>query len=423
MRSYEELIALLHSRPRFAKKADSDRIGPLMAALGDVQKNLRFVHVAGTNGKGSVSCLTAAALQQAGYRVGLFTSPYLIDFEERIRVNGENIPKGDLCRLMERVFAAQQVLEDADGDTANEFELTTAMGFLWFYEQKCDYVVLEVGLGGRLDATNVIDAPACCCITSIGLDHTAQLGGTIELVAGEKAGIIKPGCRIVTPFDQHPAALEVLKKKCDEVGAELTVTRQPTNCALAPEDTGYCYDGMTVHVPLAGEHQITNSACALEVCRSLGLEDETILKGFANAYWPGRLQVLSKAPWMVLDCGHNPPGIRALCDALDAIYPGKSLTVVMAMMQDKDYSACVKAMAERAEHFVATTLDMPRALTAEELADTAKQWCADCSAASNVLTAVNMAREVTAKDGLILICGSVYLAGEILRIASTPAAL
>lgn len=420
MRSYDVIMEQLHARPRYAKKKDLDRITNLMAALGDVQKHLCFVHVAGTNGKGSVSALTAAALRQAGHRVGLFTSPFLVDFEERIRVNDELIPKEDLCRLAERVFAVQEQLEREGGDAANEFEITTAIGMLWFYEQKCDYVVLEVGLGGRLDATNVIDAPACCCITSIGLDHTLQLGDTIELVAGEKAGIIKPGSRVVTPYDQDPAALAVLQNKCEEMGAELIITDVPQASSLAPTQTSYQYGALRVSVPLAGAHQITNSACALEICRVLGLDDETILAGFAKAYWPGRLQVLSRKPWMVLDCAHNPPGIAALQNALDALYPERPLTVVMAMMQDKDYAPCVHALAKRAAHFVATTLDMPRALGAEELVNTAGADCPDTAFVQDLMGALALAREKTADDGLILICGSVYLAGEILRIAATP---
>lgn len=420
MRTYDEIMEQLHGRPRYSRKKDLDRITNLMAALGDVQKNLRFVHVAGTNGKGSVSALTASALQQAGFRVGLFTSPYLKEFEERIRVNGQLIPKEDLCRLAEQVFAVQQRLEDEGGDAANEFEITTAIGMLWFYEQGCDYVVLEVGLGGRLDATNVIDPPACCCVTSIGLDHTLQLGDTVEQVAGEKAGIIKPGSKVVTPYNQDPVALRVLKEKCREVGAELIVTKQPADICLTPEETAYRYNDLAVSIPLAGEHQVANSTIAFELCRCLGLEDETILEGFRRVSWPGRLQVLSKMPWMVLDCGHNPPGIAALEKALDALYPGKRLTVVMAMMQDKDYAPCVHAIAKRAEHFVATTLDMPRALNAQELADTAAECCDDTSAESDVLAAIRLAQRKTPEDGLILICGSVYLAGEILRIADTP---
>lgn len=420
MRTYDEIMEQLHGRPRYSKKKDLDRITNLMAALGDVQKNLRFVHVAGTNGKGSVSALTAAALQQAGFRVGLFTSPYLKEFEERIRVNDCLIPQEDLCRLAEQVFAVQQRLEDEGGDAANEFEITTAIGMRWFYEQGCDYVVLEVGLGGRLDATNVIDPPACCCITSIGLDHTLQLGDTIESVAGEKAGIIKPGSKVVTPFNQDPIALRVLEEKCNAVGAELIVTKQPSQIVLKPEETGYCYEEQRISLPLAGAHQVANSTVAFELCRCLGLENDVILAGFRNVYWPGRLQVLSKNPWMVLDCGHNPPGIAALCEALDVLYPGKPLSVVMAMMQDKDYAPCVHAIAKRAEHFVATTLDMPRALGADELANTAAQVCCDSVAEGDVRAAINLAREKTPEDGLILICGSVYLAGEILRIADTP---
>lgn len=416
MRTYDACLQELHSRPRYSKKLDLGRITALMQRLGDPQNALRFVHVAGTNGKGSVSAMTASVLQTSGARVGLYTSPFLKVFEERIRVNGENLPPAELPRIYETVLAAQSALEQEGGEPCNEFEFTTAMGFLWFREQRCDWVVLETGLGGRLDATNVIGPQKCCCITTIGLDHTAQLGGTLGEIAREKAGIIKPGCTVVTPHDQAPEALRVLREVCAARGAVLHVTKKPVLKALEPERTSFLYGGQPFSVPLAGAHQAGNAACAVELCRLLGLPEETIRRGLEQTVWPGRLQRLSARPCVVLDCGHNPNGIAALRQAMDTLYPGRPRTVLMAMMQDKDYAACVREIAAGAAHVVATTLPMPRALPANQLAACAAEVCPDVTAASDLREAVQLSLRKMEPEGLVLICGSVYLAGEILRM-------
>ncbi len=421
MRTYEACLEELHSRPRYSRKKDLSRIQALLGRLGNPQERLHFVHVAGTNGKGSVCALTAAALQASGARVGLFTSPYLKAFEERIRVNGESIPREAFCRLYEQVLAQQQRLECEGGEPCNEFEFTTALGLLWFVEFQCDWVVLEVGLGGRLDATNVISVPACCCITTIGVDHTAQLGSTIAEIAAEKAGIIKPGCTVVTPHDQAPEALAVFERVCEQRGAKLLRTAVPEVLQLRPEGTTFRYGELEVCIPLAGAHQAGNCACALEICRVLQIPDRVSLEGMRRTAWPGRLQLLSRQPLVVLDAAHNPNGIAVLQQAMDTIYQDRRVIALMAMMRDKDYPSCVRAIAGRAERFYATQLDMPRALAAEELAELAKTDCSASKATVPIRAALEEALSQVPVDGMLLICGSVYLAGEILRILdSTP---
>ena len=414
MRDYETLLSELHSRPRYAKKKDLSRITALMNALGNPQDRLPFVHVAGTNGKGSVCAMTAAVLRAAGERTGLFTSPYLKEFTERIQIDGRQIPKDDFCRLYEQVYAEECALEAAGQDPANEFELITAIAMLWFTEQTCDRVVLEVGLGGRLDATNIIPPQAVCCITQLGLDHQAQLGSTLREVAGEKAGIIKPGSIVVTPNTQAPEALEVLEHTCIERGAELRVTGQPIVRQLYPDHTAFTYQGEPFTVSLAGPHQAQNAACAIEICRALSLPEEAIQTGLARTEWPGRLQAV--APDAVLDCAHNPNGIQALLRAVETVYPNRPFTALMAMMADKDYETCVQAIASRARRMIATTLDMPRALSAEELAECASMDCSQVRAVSDVGVALREALADRKEDELLVICGSVYLAGEVLRL-------
>ena len=280
MRDYETLLAELHTRPRYAKKKDLHRIQALMEKLGDPQKDLRFVHIAGTNGKGSVSAMTASILRCAGvHAVGLFTSPYLKEFTERIQINGKKIPKNDFCRLYEHVYQAEYALEAAGQDPANEFEIITAIAMLWFSELSCDWVVLEVGLGGRLDATNVIPPQKVCCITQLGLDHQAQLGSTLSEIAAEKAGIIKPESIVVTPATQAPEALAVLQSVCEKQGASLCVTSSPELIQLFPDKTRFSYKEAQYSVSLAGAHQAQNAACAIEIASALGISGSAIREG------------------------------------------------------------------------------------------------------------------------------------------------
>ena len=417
MRDYETLLAELHTRPRYAKKKDLHRIQALMAKLGDPQKDLRFVHIAGTNGKGSVSAMTASILRCAGvHAVGLFTSPYLKEFTERIQINGKMIPKNDFCRLYEHVYQAECALEAAGQDPANEFEIITAIAMLWFSELSCDWVVLEVGLGGRLDATNVIPPQKVCCITQLGLDHQAQLGSTLSEIAAEKAGIIKPESIVVTPATQAPEALAVLQSVCEKQGASLCVASSPEQIQLFPDKTRFSYKEAQYSVSLAGAHQAHNAACAIEIASALGISGSAIREGLLAVSWPGRLDQISAAPCVVLDCGHNPNGITALRKALHEVYDDRPYALLMAMMQDKDYERCVETIASDAVRFTATTLDMPRALSAENLKTCASSVCDKVCAVSDVCKALESAVHALQKDEMLVICGSVYLAGEILKI-------
>ena len=250
MMTYEQCLSAIEDRQRFSGAAGLERIARLLRRLGDPQQRLRCIHIAGTNGKGSVSAMTASVLQKSGFRTGLFTSPHLLDFRERMRVNGRMIPKEELCRHAERVLTAEAELEREEFEPANEFEIITAIAFCFFAAAGCDYVVLECGLGGRCDATNVIEKPAVACITSVSFDHTAQLGDTLVQIASEKCGIIKPGCMVVTPCTQAPDALRTTRFSCVHRGAGLRVTSLPEILRADAFGSDIRYDGeLELHVP------------------------------------------------------------------------------------------------------------------------------------------------------------------------------
>lgn len=410
---YAQLLSQLHARPKASVIPTLARIRRLMAALGDPQERLQCIHITGTNGKGSTAAYTAAVLQQAGFRTGLFTSPYLVDFLERFQVNRQCICREDFCRIASRVLEAEQA-----AGSVNEFEFVTAAAFCWFAEQGCDYVVLEAGMGGRYDATNLIAHPVCTCITQVSLDHTALLGETVSEIAQNKAGIVKPGAPLVTPHTQHPDALAVFQQVCAQKQAPLIVTQAPDCFTCRCDGSRMRYRGTQLAIPLPGAHQLANAACAFELCRALGLAPERIADGIAKTVWPGRLQVLSKAPLVLTDAGHNPDGIAALCQALDSLYAPYSLHVIMTMMQDKAYRSCIEAMAQRADRFYACSLELPRALTPEQVAQAARPFCAQTEQAPSLRAALALARPHLHENTLLLICGSVYLAGEAVEFFS-----
>lgn len=413
--TYEEVLNGIHSRRAFSTGGPTlDRICRLMEALGNPQENFKTVHVAGTNGKGSCCALVDGALRENGYQTGLFTSPYLKDFRERIRLNGEMISKEMLISCYERVMEAENHLERQGFEPVNEFELVTAIGFLAFSQSNMDYVVLEVGLGGRTDPTNLVTKPAACVIMPVSLDHVAILGDTIEKIAGEKAGIIKEGCPVVTAL-QPPEAMAVISRIADEKKAPLYQAEPVTDGAQEKIGSSFSVGSQPLSIRLLGAHQMENAAAAWQVCKVLGLAPKKTEKAFAETVWPGRLQYFPGSPEFLVDAGHNQAGVSALVHTLDTLFPGKHIIAIMAMMKDKDYEFCIPAVAKRAKTLIGTTVGLPRSLTPTALAEAAGVYCPSF-AVQSIPEAIAMARNLAEKDDLILICGSVYAAGEALGV-------
>lgn len=423
--------------PRWqASRLGLDRMVALLEELGRPQDDLRFVHVAGTNGKGSTCAYLASILQAAGYRVGLFTSPFIECFEERIRVNGANITTEELSRAVAAVRPCAEAVEKRTGDHPTEFELMAAVAFEHFRSSGCDVVVLEVGLGGRLDATNVIETPEVSVIARIGLDHTDLLGGTLAAVAGEKAGIIKPGVPVVS-WPQDEEAMAVIERVCAERGCALT-TPDFASLHVEPLEWGkkgdaaefselrcFSYQGEEFVTRLLGSYQPANAALALETVRVLvergwDIPAEAQFAGAAAAQWPGRFEVVASDPLTIIDGGHNPQGAQALAaslaDALGEEGLG-SVTFVMGVLADKDYRAMATAVAPWGRRVVAYTPDSPRALPGGELAAYLQEACElEASAAPSPAEAMAQARVLVASEagtGVVVAFGTLYAIADL----------
>ena len=391
--TYEEALQFIHSPLHFGSKPGLLRIRALMEACGNPQKKVKFVHVAGTNGKGSTTTMLSNILQAAGYRTGLFISPYVDDFRERMQVNGEMIPRAALCEEVERLLPAIEAIREQGHTHPTEFGIVTALALNWFARAGCDIVALEVGLGGSQDCTNVIDAPEAAVLTPISLDHTKQLGSTISAIAGVKCGIIKPGSDIVTCYDQDPAALEVIRRTCAEKGTPLHIPDKSGVDLLRSDITGSTvdYGGTELTVPMAGAHQIQNMLTAYTAAKVLqqrgwNISDEDIRRGIASTRFPGRLEIIRRQPLVLLDGGHNMACADAVARALDEHLSGRRIITVMGMCADKDTAYCVPKIARRSSVFIAAQSDVPRAMPARELARLAVGHCKEVHWNENTYT-------------------------------------
>ena len=393
-----------------------ERTQALLHALGEPQKKLKFIHVAGSNGKGSTCAMLAAILQAAGYRTGLYISPYIQDFCERMQVNGENVPGDTLAAITERV----RTIADAMEDHPSQFELVTAIALEFFFEAKCDIVVLEVGMGGALDSTNAIDAPEVAVITNIGLEHTEYLGDTLEAIAETKAGIIKPGCRAVC-YDGAPEVTQVVKRVCREKGVPLQCVnfKRLTPMEETLDGQTFRWDGKRKRVALLGPHQLHNTATVLHTvdalrARGWKVPEEAVDEGLANVKWPARLEVLSRDPVFLLDGGHNPQCAEALAAAIDKLFPDQKVIFLLGVLADKDYPQIMDIVMPYAKKFYCMTPFSPRALPAEQLRDYLKERGADAvSYDSDLERGIRAALKAAGKRGAVVAFGSLYLAGHV----------
>ena len=393
-----------------------ERIQALLDAMGNPERKCKFVHVTGTNGKGSTCAMVASILRKAGYKTGLYTSPYLIRFNERIQINGEQISDADICELTEYVKPfAESIFE-----RPTEFEMVTAIGFEYFARHKCDIVVCEVGMGGEFDATNVIPAPEAAVICNIGLDHTEVLGNTLEKIAGAKAGIIKPGCDAVL-YRERPSVEAVFEERCKALNAPLHKADFDSLHLLSHSLEGQVFDWERFHalrLPLLGEHQLHNAAVALTTARVLQkrgwkITDEQIREGIESVRWPGRFELMRKDPMFIIDGGHNPQCIEALVKNIRDYLPGRELTVLTGVLGDKDFHCMYRDVAQYAKEFITITPANPRALTAEKLADYLRQFGKPVTACDVVADGVRLAVDHAGKDGVVLCYGSLYMIGDI----------
>ena len=414
---YEEALAWVHSLPRLCSAPGPQNERALLQALGRPQDALKFVHVAGTNGKGSAVLMLASVLKAAGLRVGATVSPFVLDFRERFQLNGEMISREACAGILTQVRGALEQMPPAQREQIAEFDAVTAAALLWFAQQRCDIVCLETGLGGRLDATNAVDNTLVACIMAIGKDHTELLGHTYAGIAAEKCGIFKPGCSVVA----YPAQPEEAMRQIEACAAA-------AHCPLCvpqledfhfyrgrPFENRVNYGGYDLEVPFAGRHQAYNAAvmvqAALALCEhGFDISDDAIMQGIAAARNPARIEVLQRRPLVILDGMHNPDGARALADVLRA---GRvqGLTAVMGVLQGKGEAEMLRALSPHLARVYAVQPSSPRALPAGQLAAAARQVCGQVSVWQDVPLAVQDALRTC--QGGVLICGSLYLAAQV----------
>ena len=414
--NYQETLEYINQVSYKGSVPGLTRIRELLRLIGNPQKNLKFIHIGGTNGKGSTAAFLSSVLVEAGYKTGLFISPYIEEFNERMQINNENISDDELAEITTYI----KPFADSMEDEPTEFELYTAICMEYYARNNCDIVVLEVGMGGEFDATNVIDSPEVAVLTAIGLDHMEQLGDTIEKIATTKSKIIKPGCSAVL-YKQSDEATDVIQARCEEVGADLYIS-EPENLDLISVDL----DGQRFNWPgygelsiaLIGSYQLDNVSVVLKVIEVLNkkgynLTPEAVREGLAKAYWPGRFEVVMRNPVFVVDGAHNPHGIRATAAGLKAIFNDEKLHIIFGVMADKDYNEMLDIILPFAKEVLAVTPDNSRALPADRLAEIIREKGVRAESFEQLTVSVDQAIINAGTDEVICAIGSLYMIGDI----------
>ena len=411
--TYEEAIAYIHGMYWRGSKLGLVRVTELCALLDNPQDQLRFIHVAGTNGKGSTCAMLSRILCAQGYRTGLFVSPYVDRFNERIQFNNEPIADDELAEIITDLKPVVESMENAP----TEFEVITAAAFLYYVRKKCDYVVLEVGLGGELDSTNIIKTPLLSIITAIDYDHMHILGNTIQEIAHAKAGIIKDNGTVLF-YGQHPDALPVIEEACKKHHASLHVVDRSTLKEGTYDLHGQTFDYKTyrdLKLGLLGKYQMRNAATvidAVELLREKGVEisDEALRTGLRETVWPARFELLREEPPFFVDGGHNPHGVRGTVETYQRLFPDCKAKIIMGMMRDKDVSQSIGLLLPIAQEFYTVTPNNDRAMPAEELAKLIRSFGATATSFSSVADAIETAARGEEPS---LAVGSLYMAGEV----------
>ncbi len=404
-------IDYIHSLSKFGRKAGLANTELMLRRLGNPQKKLRFIHVAGTNGKGSTSNMINNILISHNYKVGYYTSPYIEFFNERICINNNMISPEELVEYTNRVA------DITDGITPIEFEFITAMAMLYFYEKNCDIVVLEVGLGGRLDATNIIDTPLCNVITPIGYDHTAILGDTLEAIAREKAGTIKHNSLVVINPAMNRKCVDVISEKCRETQSKLIVPKNTANnINYGDKYTSFVYDGAEYELSLHGKYQVSNAICAIEAAKVLmpvlGITQNDIRNGLKNSSWKCRFEIFNNNPAVVLDGAHNSHGVEALMESIDLYFSNRKKIFVFSMLNEKDYQKSVELILNRADYIIATSVPSLRQTNAEVIYREIRKHTGKCRYVEDSLEAFELAKHMAKKDdSVVFVFGSLYLSG------------
>ena len=419
--TYKEAVEKIDSLLVFGSKPGLERVGELIERIGSPDKKLKFVHVAGTNGKGSTCVLIANTLKCAGYKTGLFISPYVLEFRERFQINGEMIPEKKLCEIVEKLFPVVEQMK-AEDKIITEFEFVFAIAMYWYAEEQCDAVVLEVGLGGRFDATNIINTPLVSVITSISLDHTAILGDTYEKIAFEKCGIIKPNGITVAYGDQKDGVIEVIKNTACERNNQLYIADK--NADVKKSDLNgseFSVDGVDLKIKFIGKHQVKNALTAYSAvkalrARDLNISESAVKEGFESAFFPARLEILKNNPIVMLDGSHNPDGVKALANALKENMNGMKKIGIVGMLADKDVKTALGEIVSLFDEVITVSPNNPRKMRAEELAEIIRGYGVKATSESDYEKAYQKALFKAGNDKAVIVFGSLYLSGDMRKI-------
>ena len=422
--NYIEALNYINDKSKYGSRLGLHSIGKLLELLGNPQNGLKYIHIAGTNGKGSVASYISSCLNSGGYKVGLFTSPYLERFNERIQISNKDIPDEDLSRITEVVKEKADLMVSEGWDHPTTFEIITAIAFIHFKEENTDYVVLEVGLGGRHDSTNIISESLVSVITTLDYDHIDVLGNTIGEIAYQKAGIIKDKGLVVS-YPQDEDAIKVLKEVSHEKSADLHLLNTDNIVPKKESHIGsvfdFTYKGVTlkdIKISMLGSYQIYNASLAiytLIILRDKGLlkiDNQAIYQGLAAAKWRGRLEVMEETPTILIDGAHNLQGMKNLVKALE-LFDYKKLILGTAILGDKDYKEMLKVILPKADKVVVTEVDMPRRLDIDMLGTIAKEYVDHVYMEKDIKKAVEKVLSLANEDDLVVFAGSLYLIGDV----------
>lgn len=415
-----EAVNYYHSLQKFGIMPGLERISLLCERLGSPHKKLKIIHVAGTNGKGSTCTALASVLSAAGYRTGLYTSPYVIDFRERIQLDMRMISPRELVFYTERVKNAIEELS-SEGVTITEFEAVTAAAFLYYAEKSCDFVVLETGLGGRFDATNIVESPLCSIITSVSIDHVGVLGDSLEKIAFEKSGIIKKDCPVITGTEQPADVLRVIGETAEKLNSSVILRNSEELFEVVSESiTGTVVKSSEgqLEIPFSGKHQLYNMALvtgAVEILRKNGflISRDDVIKGIEAARIPARTEVLSKNPLVILDGSHNDGSTAALGCLIKKHLKGRRILAVMGMMADKDVKKSLGNLVTEFSEVIAVEPSNPRRMDCEELAGIIKGFGVEATACKDPVDGIRKAFSLIDGFDALIVCGSLYLAGDV----------
>ena len=423
--NYENALEYIHGTLKFGVKLGLQNIKQLLFLMGNPHKKLKYVHVAGTNGKGSTTSMIATILREAGFKVGMFTSPYIEEFTERIVVDGKQISKRRLAEITSWVKGLVDKMVSQGYNHPTEFEIVTAIAFQYYYEENCDIVVLEVGMGGRFDSTNVINTSLVSIVTSVSIDPTKHLGDTLDKIAYEKAGIIKEGGRVVVYPFQDEAVLNVIKKVSDGKKANVILSDVLSLNIISDtlEGTLFSYGKyLNLKLNLIGKHQVYNAVTAITAIGVINkfcgfnITDKHIISALAKVQWMGRFEIISQKPLFIIDGAHNHSGAVSLRTSIKKYLSGKRLILIVGILADKEYEKTIGEVAPLADSIITVTPNSYRALDCVELAQVAKRYCKNVFAIEDIHRAIDSALNMAGKEGIVCCFGSLYLIGDVRKI-------